>query len=93
MAKHCKGIDSFDAQLTEFIDEGRKLYYDAFKNNVPGMARKYYAYSTAQFIVYGRKRLDLAMDLVKHDYEVFSSPYYTQCGRNYIALYLACIYP
>lgn len=86
-----KGMSSFNSELNDFIDSGRELYQNAFKNNVPGAKRQYYALSTAQFIVYGRPRLEAAIALVKQDYEALFSPYFTQRGRNYIAPYLACI--
>lgn len=86
-----KGMNSFNSELNDFIDKGRELYCNAFKNNIPGTKRQYYALSTAQFIVYGRTRLEAAITLVKQDYEVLFSPYFIQRGRNYIALYLACI--
>lgn len=62
-----KGVSSFNSQLNDFIDSGRELYQNAFKNNVPGAKRQYYALSTAQFIVYGRPRLEAAIALVKQD--------------------------
>lgn len=86
-----KGTISFNPEVESFIESGRAMYCDAFKNNVPGMKREYYASSTAQFIVYGRENLKAAMDCVKEDYEHLFSPYYIQRGRNYIAPYLACI--
>jgi len=86
-----KGMNAFNFELSDFIEQGRQLYRDAFKNNVPDAERKYYAASTAQFIVYGRTRLEAAMALVKQDYEALFTPYYIQRGRNYIAPYLACI--
>ena len=85
------GTITFGPKVESFIEEGRELYCDAFKRNVPGMKREYYASSTAQFIVYGRKNLELAMACVKQDYENLFSPYYIQRGQNYIAPYLACI--
>ncbi len=85
------GTITFDSEVEKFIENGREMYCDAFKRNVPGMKREYYASSTAQFIVFGRTNLELAMDCVKQDYEHLFSPYYIQRGRNYIAPYLACI--
>ncbi|MBE9048726.1 hypothetical protein IQ255_30850 [Pleurocapsales cyanobacterium LEGE 10410] len=86
-----RGTIVFSPKVESFIEEGRELYCDAFKKNVPGMKREYYASSTAQFIVYGRRNLELAMACVKQDYENLFSPYYIQRGQNYIAPYLACI--
>jgi hypothetical protein len=86
-----QGTITFRPEVQEFIDRARQLYQDAFKNNVAGAERKYYIGSTAQFIVFGRARMEAAMELVKQDYEELFSPYYIQRGRNYIAPYLACI--
>ena len=86
-----KGEIVFKPEVEKFIENGREMYCDAFKRNVPGMKREYYASSTAQFIAYGRKNLESAMACVKQDYEDMFSPYYIQRGRNYIAPYLACI--
>lgn len=86
-----KGVITFSPEVEKFIEKGRELYCDAFKKNVPGMKREYYASSTPQFIVYGRKNLESAMAYVKRDYEELFSPYYIQRGQNYIAPYLACI--
>ena len=84
-----KGTIVFSPKVESFMEDVRKLYCDAFKKNVPGMKREFYASSTAQFIVYGRKNLESAMACVKQDYEDLFSPYYIQRGRNYIAAYLA----
>lgn len=86
-----KGIITFKPEVKKFLEESRQIYLDAFKNNVAGAELKYYASSTAQFIVLGRARMEAAMELVKQDYEELFSPYYIQRGRNYIAPYLACI--
>ncbi len=86
-----RGIIIFEPEVESFIENGRKMYCDAFKKNIPGMKREYYASSAAQFIVYGAKNLRLAMDCVKHDYEYLFSAYSIQRGRDYIAPYLASI--
>ena len=86
-----RGTIVFAPEVEDFIENGREMYCNAFKKNVPGMKREYYASSTAQFIVYGAKNLELAMDCVKQDYEYLFSTYYIQRGRNYIAPYLASI--
>lgn len=86
-----KGMRTFSPEVNEFITEGRQLYRDAFKNNVPGAKREYYAMSVAQFIVYGRDRLEQAMALVEQDYESLFTPFFIGRGRNYVAPYLACL--
>ncbi len=86
-----KGIISFNPEVKKFLEESRQVYLDAFKNNVIGAELKYYASSTAQFIVLCRARMEAAMELVKQDYEELFSPYYIQRGQSYIAPYIACI--
>lgn len=82
------GKIKLDAEQTAFLQAGRSLYKNAFKNNVLESKREYYALSTAQFIVYGRDRMQQALALVKQDYETLFSPYYIQRGQNYISRYL-----
>lgn len=86
-----RGMIILNPRLQDFSEEVRQLYLDGFKNKVPEARRKFYATSTAQFIVCGSRRLEAAMELVKQDYEDFFSPYFIQRGRNYIAPYLACV--
>lgn len=83
----------FTLPIEQLIEEGRNLYQDAFKNNVAGAEKEYYAYSTAQFLVYGRQRLDTAMRLVKQEFESLFTPYYIEKGRNYIAPYTEALPP
>lgn len=85
-----KGTINFNDEVEQFIETGRELYCNAFKKNVPGMKREYYASSTAQFIVYGKQNLEAALSCLQQDYEELFSPYYVQRGRNYITRYLAC---
>ena len=84
-----KGTIVFSPEVKYFIKTGREMYRSAFKNNVPGMKREYYASSAAQFIAYGRQNIESAMDCVKQDYENLFSTYYVEKGRDYIAPYLA----
>ncbi|MDM9584101.1 MULTISPECIES: hypothetical protein [unclassified Nostoc] len=83
-----EGQIEFDDEQKAFIQAGRSLYKDAFKNNVKESEREYYAASTAQFIVYGHERMERAMALVKQDYETLFSPYYIERGQKYIVPYL-----
>ncbi|NEO41474.1 MAG: hypothetical protein F6J90_36170 [Moorea sp. SIOASIH] len=83
-----EGQIEFNDEEKAFIQAGRALYKDAFKNNVKESERQYYAASTAQFIVYGHERIQRAMTLVKQDYETLFSLYYIERGQKYIAPYL-----
>jgi predicted DNA-binding antitoxin AbrB/MazE fold protein len=81
----------FTLSIEQLIEEGRKLYLDAFKKNVAGAEEEYYAYSTAQFLVYGRQRLNAAIQLVKQQFESLFTTYYIEKGRNYIAPYIEAL--
>lgn len=37
----------FTSSIKQLIEEGRKLYHDAFKNNIASAEKEYYAYSAA----------------------------------------------
>lgn len=78
----------FTPTTRQLIEEGRELYQQAFKQNVPGKRKEYYAYSTAQFLVYGRERMNKAIQLIKQQFEFLLTPYYIERGRKYIAPYL-----
>ncbi len=84
-----EGHIEFDEEESAFVQAGRTLYQNAFKNNVEGSKREYHAASTAQFIVFGHERMQRAMALVKQDYETLFSPYYIERGQKYIARYLS----
>jgi hypothetical protein len=84
-----EGKIEFDDEQKAFMQAGRSLYKNAFKDNIKESQRKYYAASTAQFIVCGHERMRQAMRLVKQDYETLFSPYYIEWGQKYIARYLA----
>lgn len=87
-----KTID-FTLSIEQLIEEGRKLYENAFKRNIAAEQKEYYAYSTAQFLVYGRQRLNTAMQLVKEEFESLFTPYYIEKGRNYIVRYIEALPP
>ena len=83
-----EGLIEFDNEQKAYIQAVRSLYKDAFKENIKESERKFYAASTAQFIVCGHERMQQAMALVKQDYETLFSPYYIERGQKYIAPYL-----
>ena len=83
-----EGQIEFDEEQKAFMQAVRSLYKEAFKRNIKNSERKYYAASTAQFIVYARERILRAMKLVKQDYERLFSLYYIERGQKYIAPYL-----
>ena len=83
-----EGQIEFDDEQKAFIQAGRALYKQAFKDNIKESEREYYAASTAQFIVYGHERTQRAMALVKQDYETLFSSYYIERGQKYITPYL-----
>lgn len=83
----------FTSSIEQLIDEGRELYQDAFKKNIADKEKEYYAYSTAQFLVYGRQRLKAAIQLVKQEFESLFTTYYIEKGCNYIAPYIEALPP
>ncbi|MFM7384289.1 MAG: hypothetical protein ACKO1W_14745 [Microcystaceae cyanobacterium] len=84
-------IIEFTPIIEQLIDEGRQLYQDAFKNQVAGAEQEYYAYSTAQFLIYGRQRLEQALGEIRQEFEALFTPYYLEKGRRYIAPYLEAL--
>lgn len=83
----------FAPTIEALIEEGRELYQAAFKKNIAEKEQEYFAYSTAQFIVYGRHRLQAAAQRVEQEFVALFTPYYLQKGRNYIAPYLEALPP
>lgn len=81
----------FRPETRQLMTENRRLYQDAFKNNVPGADWEFYACSTAQFLVHGRDRMQRAMQLIADHYESLFSTYYTQRGQKYINAYLEAL--
>lgn len=81
----------FTPNIEALIEEGRELYQAAFKKNIAEKEKEYFAASTAQFIVYGRQRLQVAMARVQQEFEPLFTSYYIQRGQNYIAPYLAAL--
>lgn len=83
----------FSPPIEQFMDEVRELYHDAFKKHIAGAEREYYASSAAQFLVYGRQRLEAGVKVVEQEFEPLFTPYYLEKGHNYIAPYLEAILP
>lgn len=83
----------FTLSIEQLIEEGRKLYQDAFKKKLASAEKEYYAYSTAQFLVYGRQRLYAALQLVKQEFESLFTTYYIEKGRDYIVPYIEALPP
>lgn len=81
----------FSQAIEQLIEEGTKLYQNAFKNNIPEAEQEYYAYSTAQFMVYGRQRVENAWQLVQQEFTSLFGAYYLGRGYNYIARYMEAI--
>lgn len=81
----------FAPATEQLIEEGTKLYQDAFKNNIAEAEREYFAYSTAQFLVYGSQRLQNAMAFVEKHFSALFGDYYLQRGRDYITPYLEAL--
>lgn len=82
---------SFTPAIEQLIEEGRDLYQAAFKHNQADQEREYYAYSTAQFMVYGRQRLQRAFQTIQQHFESLFTTYYIDRGQRYIAPYFNAI--
>lgn len=83
----------FSPPIEQLMNEVRELYHAAFKKHIEGAEREYYASSAAQFLVYGRQRLESATQVVAQEFESLFTPYYLEQGRNYITPYLEAILP
>ena len=81
----------FSPAVEELIESGRELYHNAFKRNQPEAQRAYYAASTAQFLAYGPKRLQWAIELVEQNFEGLFTPIWIARGQRYIAPYLMAL--
>jgi hypothetical protein len=81
----------FSSAVEALIESGRELYHNAFKRNQSGAQRAYYAASTAQFIAYGPKRLQVALDLVNQEFEPLFTATWIARGQRYIAPYLKAL--
>lgn len=79
---------TFSPEIEELIDEGRKIYIDAFKNNLLGKEREFYALSTAQFLTYGQERMNKAFQLIRDNYKDFFTDFYLNKGVKYVQPYL-----
>lgn len=85
-----KSINFIDS-TNQLMREVRELYNDAFKKNIANQEREFYACSTAHFLVYGRQRLEAAMQLVQQEFEYLFSTHYIEKGRKYIASYIEAL--
>ncbi|MGD1901738.1 MAG: hypothetical protein ACFB9N_05810 [Geitlerinemataceae cyanobacterium] len=81
----------FSPPIRELIEGGRDLYRQAFKQNIEGAERCYYAYSAAQFLVYGQARVEAAKRRVRQEFEWLFTPYYLDRSAKYVAPYLAAL--
>lgn len=81
----------FSPEIEALIEAGKELYRNAFKNNIAGARQDYFAYSAAQFLVYGRDRVAVAERWVRQEFEPLFTGYYINKGQNYVAPYLEAI--
>lgn len=80
---------TFSPEINNLIEEGRNIYIDAFKNNIEGKKEEFYALSTAQFLVYGKERIDKAFAILKEEFMDYFTPYFIEKGQNYVKPYLS----
>jgi hypothetical protein len=62
----------------EFIEQGRELFYQAFKSHIKDKKRQYYACSVGQMFAYGHERLKISQDIVNREFESLFSPYWIE---------------
>ncbi|MBE9223736.1 hypothetical protein IQ215_13615 [Cyanobacterium stanieri LEGE 03274] len=79
---------TFSPEIEELIDTGRDLYIEAFKRNLARKTQEFYALSTAQFLVYGKQRMDQAFSKIKENYLSYFGEFYINKGINYVRPYL-----
>lgn len=85
--KNGKSI-TFSPEMQRLIENGREIYIDAFKNNVPGKDQEFYALSTAQFLTYGKARMSQSFQLIRDNYRDFFTDFYLNQGVRYVQPYL-----
>ena len=82
---------SFAPSTKQLMTDTRELYHTAFKRHEAEALKEFYAHSTAHFLVYGRHRLESAMQFVEDEFGSLFSSYFIQKGRTYIAPYLEAL--
>lgn len=81
----------FSPATQQLMSDVRLLYHEAFKHNKADALQEFHAHSTAHFLIYGRHRMETAMQLVTNEFEPLFSAYFIQKGRSYIAPYLEAL--
>ncbi|AUC59964.1 hypothetical protein AA637_01830 [Cyanobacterium sp. HL-69] len=79
---------TFCPEIEKLIDTGRDLYIEAFKRNIAKKTQEFYALSTAQFLIYGKPRMDEAFTKIKDNYLQYFGEFYINRGINYVRPYL-----
>lgn len=79
----------FSPAVIQMIGEGQALYREAFKRHDAEAERRYFAASTAQFLVYGKPRMEAAMDQVAAAFEPLFDRFWLERGQRWIRPYLA----
>lgn len=80
---------TFSPDIEMLIDTGRDLYIEAFKRNLPKQTQEFYALSTAQFLTYGKTRMEQAFAKITENYLPYFGEFYINKGRNYVKPYLS----
>ncbi|QPN67563.1 hypothetical protein [Synechococcus sp. CBW1006] len=83
------GRVSFSPAVIRMIGEGQALYREAFKRNDAEARRRYFAASTAQFLVYGKPRMEAAMEQIATAFEPLFERFWLERGQRWIRPYLA----
>jgi hypothetical protein len=80
---------TFSPAVIRMIGEGQALYREAFKRNDAEARRRYFAASTAQFLVYGKPRMEVAIERVATAFEPLFDRFWLERGQRWIRPYLA----
>ncbi|MFM1842175.1 MAG: hypothetical protein RLZZ490_911, partial [Cyanobacteriota bacterium] len=84
-------IITFSPEVVQLMETVTLLYRQAFKQNNETARAEYFIHSTAQFIVFGRQRIDWAEAEVKTHFTDLFSDYFVGRGQNYIKPYCEAI--
>jgi hypothetical protein len=79
---------TFSPFLQNIMDEVRSLYIDAFKHNLVAQEEKFYALSTAQFLLCGSERMKKSFQVIRDNYQDLFTDFYINKGIRYVQSYL-----
>ncbi len=81
----------FSPAVVQLMETVTLLYRQAFKQNIESSKEEYLVHSTAQFIVFGQKRMQWAEAEVKQNFTDLFSDYFISLGQNFLKPYLLAL--